>query len=69
MDIRDGFTSKDRLDIRRGSGDLLAFVFPLGRARPLERSEAYSEEYHSARSFKFEFGRRFRTIDTWNDRL
>ena len=53
LGIRVGFTSEglDDVDVRGGSVDLLAvFVFPLGRAWPLERPEAYGEEYVRFRS-------------------
>ena len=52
MGIRVGFTSEDLgdIDVWEGSVDLLAFVFPLGRAWPLERPEAYGEEYVRVRS-------------------
>ena len=52
MGIRVGFTSEGLVDVdvRGGSVDLLAFVFPLGRAWPLERPEAYGEEYVRVRS-------------------
>lgn len=49
MGIRVGFTSEGLVDIDVLGGSV-AFVFPLGRAWPLERPEAYGEEYVRVRS-------------------